>query len=295
MKKLSALIAVVFASASWVLCARYPPRTPVPARRPTAPRPRPPKRPKPRRPPRRRRKSRRKRPKKRRRKNEESDEVPAKKKTKRKPSQDRRRESRREARRGSRQGADSRARQGRQQEVIAPALKRRGLAPRLFFFQARRNRSMKSSSACRAASIRRSRRWLLKQQGYDVVGLFMKNWEDDDDRRVLLVARRTWSTRRRWPTCIGIEIEAVNFAAEYQERVFARFPARVPGRPHAQPGRAVQRRDQVPGLPRPRDARWAPTASRPATTRGCASVRRPLRTAQGAWTRPRTRATSCTG
>ena len=23
--------------------------------------------------------------------------------------------------------------------------------------------------------------WLLKQQGYDVVGLFMKNWEDEDD------------------------------------------------------------------------------------------------------------------
>ncbi len=23
--------------------------------------------------------------------------------------------------------------------------------------------------------------WLLKQQGYEVVGLFMKNWEDDDD------------------------------------------------------------------------------------------------------------------
>ena len=23
--------------------------------------------------------------------------------------------------------------------------------------------------------------WLLKEQGYEVVGLFMKNWEDDDD------------------------------------------------------------------------------------------------------------------
>ena len=23
--------------------------------------------------------------------------------------------------------------------------------------------------------------WLLKKQGYDVVGIFMKNWEDDDD------------------------------------------------------------------------------------------------------------------
>jgi tRNA-specific 2-thiouridylase len=23
--------------------------------------------------------------------------------------------------------------------------------------------------------------WLLTEQGYDVVGLFMKNWEDDDD------------------------------------------------------------------------------------------------------------------
>ena len=33
--------------------------------------------------------------------------------------------------------------------------------------------------------------WLLKQQGYEVVGLFMKNWEDDDDSEYC-------STRQDW-------------------------------------------------------------------------------------------------
>ena len=45
------------------------------------------------------------------------------------------------------------------------------------------------------------------------------------------------------------------------------LPRRVRGRPHAQPGRAVQRRDQVQGLPRPRAWRWARRASPPGTTR----------------------------
>jgi hypothetical protein len=53
---------------------------------------------------------------------------------------------------------------------------------------------------------------------------------------------------------IGIDIEHVNFAAEYKDRVFAEFLREYSGRPHAQPRRAVQRRDQVQGLPRPRDA-----------------------------------------
>ena len=63
---------------------------------------------------------------------------------------------------------------------------------------------------------------LLKQQGYDVTGLFMKNWEDDDDdeycssRQDLLDAASVADT-------IGIPIEAVNFSKEYKDRVFSYF------------------------------------------------------------------------
>jgi tRNA-uridine 2-sulfurtransferase len=65
---------------------------------------------------------------------------------------------------------------------------------------------------------------LLKRAGHDVVGLFMKNWEDDDDgeycsTREDLVDAVSAAER------IGIEVEAVNFAAEYRERVFASFLA----------------------------------------------------------------------
>src|SRR5688500_15127899 len=66
--------------------------------------------------------------------------------------------------------------------------------------------------------------WLLKREGHDVVGLFMKNWEDDDDdeycsSREDLVDAVAAAER------IGIEVEAVNFAREYRERVFASFLA----------------------------------------------------------------------
>ncbi len=64
--------------------------------------------------------------------------------------------------------------------------------------------------------------WLLKQQGYDVVGLFMKNWEDDDDSEYCS-SRQDWIDAASVADVIGIDIEAVNFAAEYRERVFAEF------------------------------------------------------------------------
>ena len=66
--------------------------------------------------------------------------------------------------------------------------------------------------------------YLLKQQGYDVVGLFMKNWEDDDDDEYCS-SRQDWLDAASVADLIGIELEAVNFAAEYRERVFAAFLA----------------------------------------------------------------------
>ena len=64
--------------------------------------------------------------------------------------------------------------------------------------------------------------WLLKSQGYEVVGLFMKNWEDDDDSEYCST-RQDWLDAASVADVIGIDIEAVNFAAEYRERVFAEF------------------------------------------------------------------------
>ncbi len=64
--------------------------------------------------------------------------------------------------------------------------------------------------------------WLLKEQGYEVVGLFMKNWEDDDDGEYCS-ARQDWLDAVSVADVIGIDIEVVNFAAEYKERVFSEF------------------------------------------------------------------------
>jgi tRNA-specific 2-thiouridylase len=64
--------------------------------------------------------------------------------------------------------------------------------------------------------------WLLKQQGYDVVGIFMKNWEDDDNSEYCS-SNIDFVDAAAVADVIGIEIEHVNFAAEYKDRVFAEF------------------------------------------------------------------------
>jgi tRNA-uridine 2-sulfurtransferase len=63
---------------------------------------------------------------------------------------------------------------------------------------------------------------LLKRQGYEVVGLFMKNWEDDDTDEYCST-RQDFVDAAAAADVIGVELEAVNFAAEYKERVFAEF------------------------------------------------------------------------
>jgi len=64
--------------------------------------------------------------------------------------------------------------------------------------------------------------WLLKQRGFEVVGLFMKNWEDDDDDEYCST-RQDWIDAASAADVLGIDMEAVNFSAEYRDRVFAEF------------------------------------------------------------------------
>jgi tRNA-specific 2-thiouridylase len=64
--------------------------------------------------------------------------------------------------------------------------------------------------------------YLLKRQGHEVVGLFMKNWEDDDDNEYCS-SNVDFVDAAAVADVLGVEIEHVNFAAEYRDRVFAEF------------------------------------------------------------------------
>jgi tRNA-uridine 2-sulfurtransferase len=71
---------------------------------------------------------------------------------------------------------------------------------------------------------------LLKTQGYEVIGIFMKNWEDDDrpagafdNSPQYCSSNEDFVDAAAVADVIGIEIEHVNFAAEYKDRVFAEF------------------------------------------------------------------------
>ena len=63
---------------------------------------------------------------------------------------------------------------------------------------------------------------LLKEQGYRVIGLFMKNWEDDDTDEYCST-RQDLIDVMSVTDILGIDVEVVNFAKEYRDRVFSTF------------------------------------------------------------------------
>lgn len=65
---------------------------------------------------------------------------------------------------------------------------------------------------------------LLKEQGYDVIGIFMKNWDDTDENGVC-TATEDYKDVAAVASQIGIPYYSVNFEKEYWERVFEYFLA----------------------------------------------------------------------
>lgn len=66
--------------------------------------------------------------------------------------------------------------------------------------------------------------YLLQQQGYQVAGLFMKNWEEDDGTEYCSAAADLADAQA---VCdkLNIPLHTVNFAAEYWDRIFVHFLA----------------------------------------------------------------------
>ena len=63
---------------------------------------------------------------------------------------------------------------------------------------------------------------LLKKQGHEVIGIFMKNWEGDDNDE-FCSSNVDFVDAAAVADVLGIDIEHVNFAADYKDRVFAEF------------------------------------------------------------------------
>jgi tRNA-uridine 2-sulfurtransferase len=66
--------------------------------------------------------------------------------------------------------------------------------------------------------------YLLREQGYAVEGLFMKNW-DEDDNTEYCTARRDLADAEAVCRQLGIRLHTANFAAEYWDNVFEHFLA----------------------------------------------------------------------
>lgn len=63
---------------------------------------------------------------------------------------------------------------------------------------------------------------LLLQQGYEVEGLFMKNWDEDDDADNCS-AEQDYSDAKKVAKKLGIKLHSINFSADYWDDVFSHF------------------------------------------------------------------------
>ena len=63
---------------------------------------------------------------------------------------------------------------------------------------------------------------LLKRGGANVRGVFMQNWEDDDNDEYCSIKQDSLDAMAV-TDIVGIDIDIVNFAAQYKDKVFAYF------------------------------------------------------------------------
>ncbi len=75
---------------------------------------------------------------------------------------------------------------------------------------------------------------LLLQQGYQVEGLFMKNWEEDDGTEYC-TAMEDLADAQAVCDKLGIKLHTANFAMEYWDRVFRAFLSGICCRPYSKP------------------------------------------------------------
>ena len=151
--------------------------------------------------------------------------------------------------------------------------------------------SSPSSSACPAASTRRSPPGCLQQQGYDVQGLFMSNWDEDEDG--YCTAAQDYQDARKRLRAARHSPAQGEFRGRVPRARVRVFPRGISRRAHAESRRAVQSRDQVRRLLRlraaarrgvGRDRALRPGRASDAARRGCCKASIPARI----------RATSCT-
>lgn len=64
--------------------------------------------------------------------------------------------------------------------------------------------------------------WILKKMGYQVEGLFMKNWEEDDNSQYCN-AKKDLNDAKSICKILNINLHTVNFSAEYWDNVFVKF------------------------------------------------------------------------